>query len=344
MNYATAITDPWFRADNCTTTNWVMVPERCKAENPLSFLGCQDQYQFCKAESLSSNQITTNSVCTPLTGLFKLFPDIFLARGTPWNGTELPNLNPTQKAVYNLLAKAIAGSQLNWQLGFIGQENLIAQDSLWDGGGGFNFEMSAPLPSNQWEIEVMNWMNVSLANTQRSIVAYGRRNEYDVGGGVSSLHYIDQPQDPEMRSLCDKMKVRSTRHTSFSVLAMAATITFGLFCILSNLVVRKLFRCLQRRTGHGNYKAQEWCDASVFQLQRMAAEGKGIGPWVGKEKDVPILADPGLRFNLVAESRFGHVERTSYENDHNDDRFRYRALHKHAAHHEEEVALRTFSA
>lgn len=339
MGYGTAITDPWFLADNCTASEWILAPTLCKAANPLSFLGCQEQYQFCKAGPTSSDSPKADAEsCTPLTGLYRLFPDLFLAKGARWSGTELPNLNPTQKAVYYLLAKTLTGSQLHWQLGFIGRENLIAQDLLWD--GGFEFDMSAPLPTDQWEVEVMNWMNVSLANTQRGVVSYGRRGQYDIGGGVSSLQHIEAPQDPSLRSLCDKIKVRSARHTSFSIAAMVITIVLGLLCIFLDIVVRKLFTWFQRRTGHGMYKSQEWSDTSVFQLQRMAAEGRGIGPWVGKDKSVPTLAHSGLLFNLGQGSRFEDVVHTSYDPGESDDGFRYRALHKHAAHHEEELELR----
>jgi hypothetical protein len=132
----------------------------------------------------------------------------------------------------------MASSQLHWQLGFIGHENLIAQDALWD--GGFGFEMSAGLPSNQWETEVMNWMNVSLSSTQRGTVAYSRPSQYEVSSTNSSLQYIEQPQDPELRNLCGRIKIRSARHTSFSVIGMAATISSGLMCILCSYAIRPI--------------------------------------------------------------------------------------------------------
>ncbi|KAJ8105583.1 hypothetical protein OPT61_g10087 [Boeremia exigua] len=339
MAYGTAVTDPWFLAENCTKNPLFFPSSLCKAVEQLSFLGCQEQYQFCKAGTAASSQGTLNSgSCTPLTGLYRLFPDLFLMKGPRWNGTELPDLNPTQKAIYYLLAKTLANSQLHWQLGFIGNENLIASENLWD--GGFDFDMSAPLPPNQWEIEVMNWMNVSLANTQRGVVAYGRRSQYDVGGGgVSNLKYLELPEDPDMRGLCDKIRVRSARHTSFSVVAIAVTIAVGLLCILSDFIIHKLFACFQRRTGHGSYKEKEWSSTSVFQLQRMAAEGKGIGPWDGKDKDVPTLVDSGRLFNFVEGSRFGNVESTEYDYGQDNLGFRYSALNKHSAHHED-VELR----
>jgi hypothetical protein len=228
------------------------------------------------------------------------------AKGPQWDGITLTGLNPTQQALYYFLAKIISSSQLHWQLGLIGHENLIAQDALWD--GGFGFRMSADLPSNQWETEVMNWMNVSLSSTQRGTVAYSRPTEYDVSSTNSSLQYIEQPQDPELRNLCGSIKIWSTRHTSFSVIGMTATISFGLMCILCSYAIRPLFTLIQRLTGRGIYKTREWTDSSTFQLQRMAAEGKGIGPWKGKEGDVPTLVEPESRFNLAGGRQHGDVE------------------------------------
>jgi hypothetical protein len=312
----------------------------CEASNPLSFLGCQEQYQFCKADSADSSATPNpanqgSDSCTPLTGIYKLFPDLLLAKGPQWNGTTLTDLSPTQEALYYFLAKIISSSQLHWQLGFIGHENLIAQDALWD--GGFGLKISAGLPSNQWEIEVMNWMNVSLSSTQRGTVAYSRPSQYDVSSTNSSLQYIEQPQGPELRNLCGRIKIRSARHTSFSVTGIAATIAFGVMCILCSYAIRPLFTWFQRRTRHGIYKTQEWTDSSTLQLQRMAAEGKGIGPWKGKEGDIPTLMDPGFRYTLVDGQPYGNVERNSDFVGNNGDGVQYQPLDKRLSPQEEEV-------
>lgn len=86
----------------------------------------------------------------------------------------------------------------------------------------------------------MNWMNVSLSNSQRGTVTYSRPSEFDIGGGVSSLEYMEHPQETELRRLCEQVKVRSATHTSFSVLAMAVTIALGVLFILSDFVARRV--------------------------------------------------------------------------------------------------------
>ncbi|USP79295.1 hypothetical protein yc1106_06569 [Curvularia clavata] len=333
IDFASAINDPWFAAENCSIVAGALEATTCRAANPMSFLGCQEQYQFCKADHRSPSSGTpTPESCTPLTGLYRLYPDIFLAKGFPWNGTTLTNLNPTQSALYTMLGKILSSSQLHFQLGFIGQENLVAQDSLWD--AGFGFSLSATLPPNQWEIEVLNWMNVSLSNTQRGAVTYSRPSEFDVGRG-SSLDYMEHPVEPTLRSLCDQVKVRSATHTSFSVTVMGIIVALGLLFIITDLVVRNITASLQRRTGRGLDRKQEWISGSAFQLQRMAAEGKGFGPWKGRNADVPRLIEPGLHFSLTEgyQSAMTSVRDT---NEHNSG-FQYGALNKRPAHQEGEM-------
>jgi hypothetical protein len=247
----------------------------------------------------------------------------------------LTNMNPVQLALYYFLAKILSSSQLHFQLGFIGHENLIAQDSLWD--GGFGFSLSANLPSNQWEIEVMNWMNVSLSNTQRGTVTYSRPSEFDIGGGVSSLEYMEHPQEMELRRLCEQVKMRSATHTSFSVLAMAVTVALGVLCILSDFIVRRVVFFFQRRTGHGIDKHQQWTGSSAFQLQRMAAEGTGIGPWRGTEDDVPTMVNSGILFSLAGKQRPWDVDEASDRLSLDVAGIRYRALNKGVTHRERDL-------
>jgi hypothetical protein len=73
---------------------------------------------------------------------------------------------------------------------------------------------------------------------------------------------------------------------------MAATVSFGVMCILCSYAIRPLFTWTHCCARHGTYKTKEWTGSSTFQSQRVAAEGKGIGPWKGKEGDMPTLMEP----------------------------------------------------
>lgn len=87
--YPKAIEDPWFTATNQSngTTNWYNA-NSYTATHPRSFLGCRQRYQLCTAD---------RSYCSPYTGLYGILHE----------DSDLQNLNPTQRAVFQLMWKMI---------------------------------------------------------------------------------------------------------------------------------------------------------------------------------------------------------------------------------------------
>jgi hypothetical protein len=86
-NFGTPVSDPWFRADNCTLIEGGLPPVSCEAPSPLSFLGCQEQYQFCKVKASSSDRRGRSlESCTPLAGLYTLFPVFCSLSARPGTG------------------------------------------------------------------------------------------------------------------------------------------------------------------------------------------------------------------------------------------------------------------
>ncbi|KAF2680089.1 hypothetical protein K458DRAFT_111142 [Lentithecium fluviatile CBS 122367] len=283
MTYRNPMMDKWFDAQGplTITDGNLNGTVTYQASNALSFLGCQERYQFCTSDT---------KTCTPFTGFYAL-------------EEELEGLSPTQNALYRVLWKMVWSAQLNLQIGLIGRENLVANDYLWD--NGFSLRVSTDLPPDHWHHEVANWMNTSLAVMQRAAASYVRPEEFDAGAGVSFVKHISPPEDPAMQLLCHKAKMRSTEFTSFSVLGLFLTLALGMLILAANAFMPTIAAWWQRRTGLGAYKRLEWVESNAFQLQRMAAEGRGIGPWEGKEADVPRLAERGYMFNLTGESLRG---------------------------------------
>ena len=292
IKYSEPIDDLWFDAKNCTES--ALFGQACTRTQPLSHMGCQERYQFCTSDGTS---------CSPFTGLY----------GTNSTLESSSTLNPTQTALYALLWKLAWRTQINFQFTFIGSENLVANNYLWDGGS-WSFGFSAALPSNHWHREVKNWMSVSLSEIQRATVAFAQPPDFDIGSGMPVHKYIEEPTDETTRLLCHKIEVKSAAHTSLSVLGLFLTLSVGLLLIVLSLCVPMLVSYSQKYTGRGLHKRLEWIETSTFQLQRMAAEGHGIGPWKGREDDVPTLARHNQPFNLTrlnAQERLSRVE--SYE-------------------------------
>ncbi|PVH95128.1 hypothetical protein DM02DRAFT_691345 [Periconia macrospinosa] len=277
--YRKPVDDPWFNARNQSISPTGEDMKVYTATNLMSFIGCQESYQFCTANEDN---------CSPFTGIYAI------------DFANLTKLNPTQSAVSRIMWMVGMITQLNFQLIFIGRENLLANDYLWD--DSFNFGFSANLPPNQWHKEVVNWMNTSLAAQQGMIYNYARQTLFVTGPSVPTLEYVVEPEDPTMRLLCHKIKHRSQAHTSFNVLSLFLVLGIALIIIALKLSLPTLVSYFQKRTGKGLYKRLEWIETSAFQLQRIAAEGRGIGPWKGREDQVPTLAEHGYLFNMAKPS------------------------------------------
>jgi hypothetical protein len=274
--YTENVRDPWFKAENIyldpgNTTYWI-------ATLGLTFLGCLERYQLC-----------SQSQCTPLTGLYDMNPENF----------PLSNLSATQAAVSQILWKAIWAAQFNYGMRILNQEALLAKDFVW----GDQDYRSAPPSDTQWQDEVLNLHNISLALLQRRIVEFASPPDYNIGAGISSSGHIVAPSTEAEQQLCKKIKIRSDTYVSFSVLGFFGTITVGIVIICVNIFLSRVVRWIQRRWKIGKYKRLEWIETSALQLQRMACEGRGIVGWIGKEGDIPRTKIPGRKFSLTRLSR-----------------------------------------
>jgi len=286
VRYKDPVLDPWFSADNCSMMNGTFSTiNTCYSRNPFSFLGCREQYKLCTYEGIH---------CSPLSAIYQLQPVVDNASVS--NLDQQLQLNPVQKAVYALIWKILWAAQLSFNVGFIARDNLIANDYIWE--VGFGLGLSATLPPTQWQVEAQNWMNVALAVMQRSAVNFARPHEFEINGNFSSLKHIVPPRDKEMQELCTKIIAKSPQHMSFSVHRLFLMVGICLFFVIMKISLPKFVAWFQKHSGRGLHKHLEWTESNYFQLQRIAAEGKEIGPWQRVDKDIPILKDAGRLFTF----------------------------------------------
>lgn len=139
---------------------------------------------------------------------------------------------------------------------------------------------------------------------QRAVVEYTSPTDIEIRPGLRSLQQIVRPKDPQALRLCGMVKIRSTEHTSFSVLGLVLILGSG-FIVLDFVLARAVGRA-RTKTGWRLYKRAEWVDQSTLQLQRQALEGRGIGPWTGMDDDVPVLA--GYRRTFSSATDGGAVQ------------------------------------
>lgn len=267
--YTSRVEDPWFKAERPYLINnhtfWI-------PEKGITFLSCTERYQICAGLQ-----------CTPLTGLYKINPDSF----------PLSNLSSTQTAVSRLLWKLLWATQLNYAMRLLNDDALLAKESLWGAGDIF----SAPLASTQWQDEVMNLQNISMALLQRRIVEFASPPNYQTASEITSL--IERPTAEAERKLCEQIKISTNAYTSFSVLGVFTTILVGLVIICVDLFLPTLVGWLQIKWGKGEYRRVEWKETEIYELLRVAYEGRSTVSTTGRADKIPRTRTPEPKSPVV---------------------------------------------
>jgi hypothetical protein len=261
------VPDPWFNI----TTSQQTAPglDTWRAPFGLTFLGCLEQYQFC-----------ASGVCSQPSGLYEL-----LASST----YGLQRITADQKAVADIVWKSLWAAQLQYSLLFVGNEILVANEKVM----GNWYMRSSKIPSNQWTIEAWNLANVSFAVLQR------RPGDYASPASVlrGDPGRLIQPETAAARALCQQIKIRTTRYSSFRVFSLALLAVVAVIVTMLNGILPSSFSKASRSAG-GGQKAAEWQWYNFFHLIRSACEARGIGPWDRREKTVPTMRESQREFSL----------------------------------------------
>ena len=171
---------------------------------------------------------------------------------------------------------------------------LLAGMKLWG-----SQRISSDLLPDQWKHEMANLHNISLAGLQAHGVLHAAPGNTPIKPGVNLHDYIVPETTAEDLKLCDNQKFRSTKYTSISFLGLMLTLLVCFSIILLNAVLPGIVRVLQgfwKSKGHVSKRA--WIEDDVLQLQRLAMEARGVGPWNEKSKNgnAPFLESYALEF------------------------------------------------
>jgi hypothetical protein len=237
----------------------------------LSALACADQYQFC-----------AGGVCTA-TGAF------YQARNETIQKLKLTKM---QMATFEMIWRVLRLSRMTWFGDLLSTDFLLAKQRLWS--------LSSQLEENQWQIEVENIHNLTLASTQRMIVEHASPPQIEVRPTVKLSNFVTTPTTPEGKILCAAQKVRSSDHQSFRVVGFVIIIVVGVVIVLLHLLLPKLVARIQRGSVKGRYRNLAWDNQDPLQVLRMALEAQGVGPW-RKEKDIPVTVEFGKEFGFNLE-------------------------------------------
>ncbi|KAH7119720.1 hypothetical protein B0J11DRAFT_508517 [Dendryphion nanum] len=164
----------------------------------------------------------------------------------------------------------------------------LGQDSLASRYG-LSLGLQAPLPKDQWKLDVQRWFDISLASMQMSAV------DTVTGPNDAALTQLQiKPQNPTENSICNSQKIRSTAHSNFSVFGMTIIFAVGTFVILVHWSLDPLYKkWLWKLCRSRGYASVEWTTNGVLQLQRLAHEGVGSGSWKHCDDGCPIVQGDG---------------------------------------------------
>ncbi|KAK3380685.1 hypothetical protein B0T24DRAFT_676352 [Lasiosphaeria ovina] len=237
-------------------------------DRPGAPLVCLERYQFCASEK-----------CTRLRGLWDLAQDLALM---------FDRDEDAQNRLHWL--SAITGTANANMAEMAIRADLLARASLR---GGFQ----AALPDGQWQLEMQYWFATTLAAVQRAFVDVAAGPSASGGGGDDGVpeSALTRPANAEERALCAGQRMLSPYHVSFSLFGLLFVLVFGLVVIVVSangeaVAAACCWCCRERRKGAAASPARlEWAPNDTLQLQRLAHEQLGVGPWKGAVDAVPVV-------------------------------------------------------
>ncbi|KAH7115914.1 hypothetical protein B0J11DRAFT_538738 [Dendryphion nanum] len=259
INFADKVDDPWFSAHRTgprsgSVVNNDQTRPTYMQDEPAGVLGCTMQTQYCNAHT---------GKCSPLSG----YAD---------QRFDLKSLfdKPAQKKMFRWSVDV-------FQLGFFSISGIVDNLGITSlvARLGLTANQQGPIPTNQWQIEVEQWVSASLASVQGSFI--------ESGNGPRPLYerFRRAPNGTEQTAVCKSQKIMTTKYSSFSVLGVALILLVGGLIMVLDLGLEPLIDYIQIRRNKtrpnpsGTYARLEWNANTTLQLQRLAHEHMRVGTW-----------------------------------------------------------------
>ena len=271
--YTYPVEDTWFKATTKVDVG-LGVGNLYFPDQPMTAIGCKEEFQFCNGEDRCSPMASSNAF---------------------WTGVPNVGYNKLQIATWELVKSSLSFMRLTLILQFLKNELLLANQLTYGG-----LSLSSGLQPDHWRNEMANIYNVSLAGMQAHLVLHAAPGNSEIKPGVKLHDFIIPETSPEHLKLCENQKFRSAEYSSISLLGLLIVILSCFTIIGLNIIVPHVVKFLQgvwHEKGAASKRA--WIEDDVLQLQRIALEARGLGPWKGKIQAVPVLDSYGTEFQRV---------------------------------------------
>ncbi|KAH8587182.1 hypothetical protein B0O99DRAFT_698889 [Bisporella sp. PMI_857] len=237
----------------------------------VAIFGCVDQYQLCNPAK--PGPVKGEMACSPLS-----------TRATLANFTGL-GLNSYQLETARPVFTAMLQSDMHNAVWGRRGSALTSQSTVRD------LLQLAPLPDNQWQIELAGWFGASLARFQQSLLEYalGPVGIVENGGSVIS----PTSNDTVGRAICNRQMIRNASgYQNFSTLALVIVLLVSSVLISLDLTLDVGIGFVQKKMGkEAKYRRLCWVEDGYLQVQRMAYEGAGYDDWEECAENVPVLKE-----------------------------------------------------
>ncbi|RDW80775.1 hypothetical protein BP5796_05473 [Coleophoma crateriformis] len=274
VSFGEQVDDPWYSAhkifyDLPNTQGNLTGNTVYQADNAVNVIGCAMQFQYCNPNmplATGCGPLTTGPL-TSTTSATKYNLSIFKTEAQKQNFLIMDAIfRSTPAIIPTYLVQALGTS-------------LLASDNYFSAGS------QAPLPDNQWQLDMKNIFGVGLAAQQQAF--------FDFANGPSSSLpqiFFVKPNDDYEQAFCKSQKILRTDYTSFSTLGLALTFVLGGFLISTSYALEPLLHSIQRKRKSDSYASIEWYMNDILQLQKCIYEKLGLGPWTCKADGTPTTA------------------------------------------------------
>ncbi|KAI0532332.1 hypothetical protein GGR58DRAFT_523304 [Xylaria digitata] len=236
---------------------------------PASPLACADQHQFCTNDHPRSCGPLA-SIRDAMAGAAPLFDTTYAGIANSTATTERAARFTYFTNTFFAVNRHVAGV-----LGQLGSKALLSQESLLVG-------FQGPLASNQWQLDVTHWWDISMAIAQAIYLdsAYGLSNP---ALEQSRMNYTTAEFDNVCHNQC--------RVHIIEIFGLIFTYLVGFLLALVSYLIEPVSAWLYKRRSYGQYKHLEWTTNATLQLQRLAHEGIGQGTWSKGAETIPTTKE-----------------------------------------------------
>jgi hypothetical protein len=273
--YTGAVHDPFYKA---TTPYRVGTLQFYKPDSTVNALACTEEYSFCNNNNMN---------CTTLNAIIPITRDVV---------KELLGYNTVQLATFDLIWRWVWSMRIYYLIFNLQEQALLASSQEFG-----SYRSSVELPTNQWQSEVENLFNISLALLQLVGVEYVSPPQIQVTDNTTYDKYITGPNTTEGKNLCNSQKILSSGQYSFSFFGLVCILVGGSLVIIFSNAGPRIVGYWQTKSNdeRAQYRRREWVANDVLHLQSIAFDSKGIGAGDWRmDADVPVLMKGVDRFKL----------------------------------------------